>query len=43
MKSRKMAPMNLSTGQQWSCRYREDTCGHSGGRRGWTSERSVEA
>jgi len=32
---RKMVLMNLSAGQQWRCRHREQTCGHSGGMRGW--------
>ena len=27
--------MNLPAGQQWRRRHREQTCGHSGGRRGW--------
>ena len=27
MKSRKMVLMNLSAGQQWRCRHREQTCG----------------
>ena len=27
--------MNLLAGQQWRCRHREQTCGHSGGRWGW--------
>ena len=35
VESRKKVLMNLSTGQQWRCRHREQTCGHSGGRRGW--------
>ena len=26
--------MNLSAGQQWRCRHREQTCGHSVGRGG---------
>ena len=29
-----MVPMNLSAGQPWRCRHREQTYGHSGGRRG---------
>ena len=35
MESRKMVLMNLSAGQQGRCRHREQTCGHSVGRRGW--------
>ena len=31
--------MNLSAGQQWRCRHREQTCGHSGGRKGWDNLR----
>ena len=37
MDSRKMVPKNLSAGQQWRNRHREQTYGHSGrrgGRRG---------
>ena len=30
-----MVLMNTSAGQQWTHRHREQTCGHSGGRRGW--------
>ena len=26
-----MVLMNLFAGQQWRCRHREQTCGHSGG------------
>ena len=33
MESRKM--VNLFAGQQWRCRHREQTFGHSGGRREW--------
>ena len=33
--SRKMALMSLFAGQQGRHRHREQTCGHSGGRRGW--------
>ena len=29
-----MVLMNLSAGQQWRCRHREPTCGHSWGREG---------
>ena len=35
MESRKMVMMNLFSGQQWRCKHREHTCGHSVGRRGW--------
>ena len=35
-RTRKMVVlMNLSVGQQQRHRHREQTCGHSGGRRGW--------
>ena len=34
MESRKMVLMNLFAGQQWKRRLKEQTCGHSGGRRG---------
>ena len=33
MESRKMVLINLFAGQQWI--HRKQTCGHSGGRRGW--------
>ena len=33
MESRKTVMMNLLAGQQWKGKYREQTCGHSGGRR----------
>ena len=33
--SRKMVLMNLFAGQQWRCRHRKQTCGHSGGKKGW--------
>ena len=36
MEFRKMVLMNLFAGQQWRCRHREQTYGHSRGRRGWT-------
>ena len=42
MKSRKMVLMNLSAGQQWRCRHREQTCGHSGGRVGASWESDIE-
>ena len=29
-----MGLMSLPAGQQWRPRHREQTCGHSGGRRG---------
>ena len=35
MESRKMVLMNLLAGQQGRHRNREETCGHSGARRGW--------
>ena len=35
VESRKIVLMNLFAGQQWRCRHREQTCGNSGGRRGW--------
>ena len=31
--------MNLFAGKQWRCRYRYQTYGHSGGRRGWNELR----
>ena len=39
MESTKLVLMNLSAGQQWRCRHREQTCGHTGGRRGWDTQR----
>ena len=30
MESRKMILMNLSSGKEWTCRYREWTCRQSG-------------
>ena len=33
MDSRKMVLMNLFSGKEWRCKYREWTCGYSGGRR----------
>ena len=30
-----MVLMNLFAGQQWRRRHTKQTCGHSGGRRGW--------
>ena len=39
MESRKMALMDLFAGKEWSYRYREQTCGHSVGKRvGQTEE-----
>ena len=35
MKSRKMVRTNLSAGQEQRCIRREQTFGHSGGKRGW--------
>ena len=35
MESRKMVLINMSTGQQWRCRDREQTFGHSRGERRW--------
>ena len=35
MESRKMVLMNLLLGQQWKCKHKEQTYGHSGERRGW--------
>ena len=35
MESRKMVLMNLFAGQQWKHTHRDQTCGHSEGRRGW--------
>ena len=35
VESRKMVLMNLSAGQQWRHRHREQMCGHSRGRRTW--------
>ena len=35
MESRKMVLRNLSTGQQWRCRHREQTFEHSWGERSW--------
>ena len=34
MESRKIVLMNLFAGPQWRHRHREETCGHSKGRRG---------
>ena len=35
MESRKMVELSPCAGQQQRRRHREQTCGHSGGRRGW--------
>ena len=35
MESKKMVLMNLFAEQQWRHRHREQSCGYSGGRRGW--------
>ena len=34
MESRKIVLMNLFAEQQWKCRHREQSYGHSGGKRG---------
>ena len=39
MESRKTILMNQSAGQQRRHRHREQTYGHSGGRRGWDESR----
>ena len=40
----KMLFMNLSAGKEWRCRYREQTCGHTGERVGWyTTVRKVDS
>ena len=41
MESRKMILMNQSAGQQRRHRHREQTYGHSGGRRGWDELRAA--
>ena len=35
MKPKKMVLVNLFAEQQQRLRYKEETCGHSRGRRGW--------
>ena len=35
MEPRETVLMIVPAGQQRRCRHREQTCGHSGGRRGW--------
>ena len=40
IKFRKMVLMNVLAGQQWRRGHREQTCGHSGGRRGGTNGES---
>ena len=42
MGSRKMVLMNLSAGQQWRHRHREQTDGHGGGEGGTDGESSME-
>ena len=39
MESRKMVLMNLFARQEQRLRHREQTFGHSGGRRGWDQVR----
>ena len=41
MESRKMVLLNASAGQQWRRRHREQTRGHSRGRRGGTMEKAA--
>ena len=38
MESRKIILINLFAGQQWRCRYREQTYGHRGRERKWRVE-----
>ena len=33
--------MNLFAGKKWRCRYREQTCGHSGGRKEWEEQSNI--
>ena len=35
LESREMVLMNLFAGQRWRQGCREETCGHSGGKKGW--------
>ena len=35
MESRKMVLMNLFAEKEWRCRYREQSCRHSGRRKEW--------
>ena len=35
MESRKMIPTHLFSGQYYGGKHKEQTCGHSEGRRGW--------
>ena len=46
VESRKMVLMDLLSGQQWRCRYREQTCGHGvrvrEGENGTDGESSME-
>ena len=39
MESKKMVPMILHAGKQRNHRHKEQTSGHSGGRRGWDDVR----
>ena len=41
MESIKMVQMNLFSRQQWRLRHNEQTCGHSGRRRGWDELREL--
>ena len=41
MESRKSVLINPSTGQQWRCRHREETFGHSGRKRRWDIWESI--
>ena len=42
MESRKMLLMNLLPGQTWRYKHREQTYGHSMGRREWDTQRIKE-
>ena len=43
MEYRKIIPMNLTAGQQWRCRHREETCAHRGeGEGGMSWESTIE-
>ena len=39
MESRKMVLINLFAGQEYRYKHREQTCRHSGGKRGWDEPR----
>ena len=39
IESRKILLMNPPAGQQWRCRHREQTCGNTRGKRGWSELR----